>query len=48
VVGLPDATWGERVHAVVVPHAGAAPDEADLAAWPPEMIMLLLRSTRWM
>ncbi|WP_298956975.1 AMP-binding protein [uncultured Methylobacterium sp.] len=38
VVGLPDATWGERVHAVVVPHAGAAPDEADLAAWCRERI----------
>lgn len=32
VVGLPDAEWGERVHAVVVPRPGAVPDEAELAA----------------
>jgi acyl-CoA synthetase (AMP-forming)/AMP-acid ligase II len=33
VIGLPDATWGERVHAVVVLHDGAAADEAELLAW---------------
>lgn len=26
VIGVPDERWGERVHAVVVPKAGAAPD----------------------
>jgi long-chain acyl-CoA synthetase len=25
VVGVPDAEWGERIHAFVVPAAGAAP-----------------------
>lgn len=33
VIGLPDPTWGERVHAVVVAHDGAAVTEADLVAW---------------
>jgi fatty-acyl-CoA synthase len=33
VIGVPDATWGERVHAVVVAHAGAAVTEAELVAW---------------
>lgn len=33
VVGLPDAKWGERVHAVIVPHDGAALGEDDIAAW---------------
>jgi len=32
VIGLPDAKWGERVHAVVVPR-GDPPPEAALAAW---------------
>src|SRR5689334_13418037 len=32
VIGLPDAKWGERVHAVVVPR-GDSPPEAALAAW---------------
>jgi acyl-CoA synthetase (AMP-forming)/AMP-acid ligase II len=31
VVGLPDAEWGERVHAVVVPRVGVVPDEKELA-----------------
>ena len=33
VVGLPDAKWGERVHAVIVPHEGALLKEDDLAEW---------------
>lgn len=33
VVGLPDKTWGERVHAVIVPRDGAMPTEAELAEW---------------
>lgn len=32
VIGVPDETFGERVHAVVVAAAGSAPDEADLQA----------------
>ena len=30
VIGLPDNKWGERVHAVVVLHDGAAAAEADI------------------
>ncbi len=33
VIGLPDPKWGERVHAVVVLHEGAALDEAGLLGW---------------
>lgn len=33
VVGLPDPTWGERVHAVVVLRDGASLDESSLIAW---------------
>ncbi|MGF1551283.1 MAG: class I adenylate-forming enzyme family protein [Paracoccaceae bacterium] len=33
VVGLPDETWGERVHAVVVLHEGADVSEQDLVAF---------------
>jgi acyl-CoA synthetase (AMP-forming)/AMP-acid ligase II len=33
VIGLPDATWGERVHAVVVLHEGAVASGAELADW---------------
>ncbi|MGY2047774.1 class I adenylate-forming enzyme family protein [Methylobacterium sp. JK268] len=33
VVGLPDATWGERVHAAVVLRAGAAADAAAILDW---------------
>jgi acyl-CoA synthetase (AMP-forming)/AMP-acid ligase II len=33
VIGVPDAKWGERVHAVVVAHADAAVTEAELVAW---------------
>ena len=33
VIGAPDPKWGERVHAVIVLHAGATVTEADLVAW---------------
>jgi acyl-CoA synthetase (AMP-forming)/AMP-acid ligase II len=33
VIGVPDVTWGERVHAVVVPAGGAAPSLEDLQAF---------------
>ena len=34
VVGLADADWGQRVHAIVEPRAGAAPPtDDDLAAF---------------
>ena len=33
VLGLPDAKWGEAVHAVVVLHAGARATEAELLGW---------------
>ena len=32
VIGVPDERWGERVHAIVVPVAGAAPGETALLA----------------
>jgi len=33
VIGLPDAKWGERVHAVIVPRNGVAISEAEIVAW---------------
>ncbi|BCM84373.1 class I adenylate-forming enzyme family protein [Methylobacterium indicum] len=33
VVGLPDETWGERVHAVVVLRDGASATEAEMLGW---------------
>jgi acyl-CoA synthetase (AMP-forming)/AMP-acid ligase II len=33
VVGLPDAKWGEAVHAVIVPRPGHVLDTAELDAW---------------
>ena len=33
VIGLPDEKWGERVHAVIVPHDGADLKGSDLAEW---------------
>jgi fatty-acyl-CoA synthase len=33
VIGLADATWGERVHAVIVPRDGAAPSEVEIIEW---------------
>jgi len=32
VIGVPDDKWGERVHAIVVPRAGSAPEPAALIA----------------
>jgi fatty-acyl-CoA synthase len=33
VVGLPDETWGERVHAVIVLRDGATATEAEILGW---------------
>jgi fatty-acyl-CoA synthase len=33
VIGLADATWGERVHAVIVLRDGAAPTEVEIIEW---------------
>lgn len=33
VIGLPDEKWGERVHAVIVLHAGASASDAEIMAW---------------
>jgi len=33
VIGMPDAKWGERVHAVIVLHEGSAAGEAEIIAW---------------
>jgi acyl-CoA synthetase (AMP-forming)/AMP-acid ligase II len=33
VIGVPDATWGERVHAVVVLHDGESATETELIDW---------------
>ncbi|MEX2480262.1 MAG: long-chain-fatty-acid--CoA ligase [Gammaproteobacteria bacterium] len=33
VIGIPDEKWGERVHAVVVPRAGATPAAEDLMSF---------------
>jgi len=38
VVGLPDEKWGERVHAVIVPHDGADLKETDLQDWSKERL----------
>ena len=38
VIGLPDAKWGERVHAVIVLHDGATLKEADLQEWSKERL----------
>jgi acyl-CoA synthetase (AMP-forming)/AMP-acid ligase II len=32
VIGIPHPTWGEQVHAIVVPHPGTAPTEQDIIA----------------
>jgi acyl-CoA synthetase (AMP-forming)/AMP-acid ligase II len=33
VVGRPDPVWGEAVHAVIIPVAGADPDPDEIIAW---------------
>jgi acyl-CoA synthetase (AMP-forming)/AMP-acid ligase II len=33
VIGLPDSTWGEAVHAVITPAAGASASGEDIIAW---------------
>jgi acyl-CoA synthetase (AMP-forming)/AMP-acid ligase II len=38
VVGLTDAKWGERVHAVVVKHEGVELTEAELLDWSREKL----------
>jgi acyl-CoA synthetase (AMP-forming)/AMP-acid ligase II len=38
VIGVPDERWGERVHAVVVPVAGATPTLADIKGFCAERI----------
>jgi acyl-CoA synthetase (AMP-forming)/AMP-acid ligase II len=38
VIGVPDAEWGEVIKAVIVPHAGAAPEPAELQAYVKEKL----------
>ncbi|VTU45144.1 long-chain-fatty-acid--CoA ligase [Variovorax sp. PBL-E5] len=38
VIGIPDAKWGERVHAVVVPREGAQLTQEAVTAWTRERI----------
>jgi long-chain acyl-CoA synthetase len=38
VIGVPDAEWGEVIKAVIVPHAGAKPDPAELMAYVKERL----------
>jgi acyl-CoA synthetase (AMP-forming)/AMP-acid ligase II len=33
VVGRPDPTWGEAVHAVIIPADGEPPSAAEISAW---------------
>ncbi len=33
VIGVADEKWGERVHAVIVPRDGEAPDETEVLEW---------------
>lgn len=33
VIGVPDETWGERVHGVVILREGVVADESELLAW---------------
>ena len=33
VIGVPDAKWGERVHAVIILHDGAAPTQEEILDW---------------
>jgi long-chain acyl-CoA synthetase len=38
VIGIPDETWGEAVHAIVVPHEGAEVTEAEIISHARESI----------
>jgi fatty-acyl-CoA synthase len=38
VIGVPDETWGEAVHAVIVQHAGSRASETEIIAWCRERI----------
>lgn len=38
VIGVPDAKWGEKVVAIVVPEGDTPPDSADLIAWARERV----------
>ncbi len=38
VIGVPDEKWGERVHAVVIAHAGETLEESEIAEWSRERI----------
>jgi acyl-CoA synthetase (AMP-forming)/AMP-acid ligase II len=38
VIGVPDAKWGEVVHAVIVQHAGSTASETEIIAWCRERI----------
>jgi fatty-acyl-CoA synthase len=33
VIGLADSTWGERVHAVIVPREGTSPTDTEIMEW---------------
>jgi acyl-CoA synthetase (AMP-forming)/AMP-acid ligase II len=33
VIGIADAKWGERVHAVIIPRDGEAPSENEILDW---------------
>jgi acyl-CoA synthetase (AMP-forming)/AMP-acid ligase II len=47
VLGVPDEELGQQVLAVVVPHPGAAVDEADLAAYVKERLAYFKVPSRW-
>jgi acyl-CoA synthetase (AMP-forming)/AMP-acid ligase II len=38
VIGVADEKWGERVHAVLIPHAGETISEEEIFAWSKERI----------
>ena len=33
VIGVPDRKWGERVHAVIIPHEGQSPSDSEIFEW---------------
>lgn len=47
VIGIPHEKWGESVLAVVVPHAGTALGESDLAGWVKEKLAGYKRPRRF-